>query len=128
MVDDGRLQMLSRGKFNSTIEDTIYLAPMPIGFIPDTTGGADQYRCFVMDLAEEETFITQTQVLPGSPQVHHVLMCVCSTMAEAVEMQMATTALLATLFWIRFQVGYDYGFPTQQASTRNPVFSLKERL
>ena len=39
-----------------------------------------------MDLEfEAETFITQTQVMPGSPQVHHVLMyALAPAMAQAV--------------------------------------------
>ena len=60
------------------IEDIVptHSVQMPAGFVPETGSGTDQYRCFIMDLEfEEETFITQTQVIPGSPQVHHVLIC-----------------------------------------------------
>jgi hypothetical protein len=46
---------------------------MPTGFIPDVSNG-DQYRCFILDIdIEEETFLIETQVKPGSPLVHHVL-------------------------------------------------------
>ena len=92
-------------------------APMPTGFIPDTAGGADQHCCFVMDLElEEETFITQTQVLPGSPQVHHVLMyALAPQMAETVRNADGNDGTVGySRFGDPFPSGggsYDYGFP-----------------
>ena len=103
------------------VEDIVptHSAQMPAGFIPDTNGGADQYRCFVMDLEfEEETFITQTQVLPGSPQVHHVLMyALAPEMSEAVRNADGEDGTVGyPCFGDPFPRGggsYDYGFPTQ---------------
>ena len=92
---------------------------MPTGFVPDTSGGADQYRCFVMDVDfESETFITETQVLPGSPQVHHVLMYALNPeMSDAVRNADGQDGTVGyPCFGAPFPSGggnYDYGFPTQ---------------
>ena len=90
-----------------------------------------------MDLEfEEETFITQTQVLPGSPQVHHVLMyALAPQMADAVRNADGEDGTVGyPCFGDPFPRGggnYDYGFPTQLAlgsQVWNQVFSLKELL
>ncbi len=92
---------------------------MPTGFIPDTASGADQYRCFVMDVDfTEETFITETQVIPGSPQVHHVLMyALAPEMTEAIQNADGADGTVGyPCFGDPFPRGggsYDYGFPTQ---------------
>ncbi|MFT4622394.1 MAG: hypothetical protein ACI8PZ_001050 [Myxococcota bacterium] len=48
------------------------------GQVPGYTpfeGDSDQYRCFVLDGVDfsSETWLTASQVLPGTPQVHHAL-------------------------------------------------------
>lgn len=46
---------------------------VPGDFLPDTME-RDEYRCFVLDVDfEEETYIVANDVIPGSGQVHHVL-------------------------------------------------------
>lgn len=92
---------------------------MPSGFTPDTAGGSDQYRCFIMDVDfETETFITETQVIPGSPQVHHVLMyALAPEMSEAAQQANGEDGTVGyPCFGDPFPRGggsYDYGFPTQ---------------
>lgn len=93
-------------------------AKMPAGFIPDTSS-ADQYRCFVLDMEfEKETFITQTQVLPGSQQVHHVLVYALDPlMSEAVQNSDGADGTVGyPCFGDPFPSGganYALGFPTQ---------------
>ncbi|TVR04140.1 MAG: hypothetical protein EA398_03040 [Deltaproteobacteria bacterium] len=65
-------------------------AAMPVAYTPPAAE-TDDYRCFLMDsLFEEDTWIEATQVLPGSPQVHHVLLYALSP--EQVELAEAATA------------------------------------
>ena len=49
-------------------------ASMPEPYTPAATL-TDDYRCFVMDLTfDEDTWVVGSQVVPGSAQVHHVLL------------------------------------------------------
>lgn len=99
--------------------DATVSVTMPSGFTPVTSVGADQYRCFPLELNfEEETFITQTQVKAGSPQVHHVLIyALAPEMAESViNANGADGTVGYPCFGDPFPSGsanYDYGFPTQ---------------
>lgn len=92
---------------------------MPTGFVPNTANGNDQYRCFKLDANfPEHTFITQTQVKPGTPQVHHVLIyALAPEMAAAVdEANGADGQVGYPCFgnpFPRNSGSYDYGFPTQ---------------
>ncbi|MGC6509551.1 MAG: hypothetical protein ACON4U_14105 [Myxococcota bacterium] len=53
--------------------DPTHRAVVPAGFVPDTSN-RDEYRCFILDIDfEEETYIVANDVIPGSSQVHHVL-------------------------------------------------------
>ena len=106
-----------------TVEDIspTITAQMPTGFTPNTQNN-DQYRCFVLDMAiDKETFVTQTQVTPGSSQVHHVLV-------YALHPELAQDVINAdgsdgqvgySCFGAPFPPGVDdsayleYGFPTQ---------------
>jgi len=48
-------------------------AAMPVAYTPPATE-TDDYRCFLMDsFFDDDAWVEATQVLPGSPQVHHVL-------------------------------------------------------
>lgn len=91
---------------------------MPAGFTPQATS-QDQYRCFVLDAQfTEETFITQTQVIPGSNQVHHVLIyALAPEMRGAVEQANGADGEIGySCFGDPFPANsgnYDYGFPTQ---------------
>ena len=108
----------SEAPFAADIE-AMYSVSMPEGFTPITSVGVDQYRCFPLDLSfEEETFITQTQVKPGSAQVHHVLIYALDPeMANAVEVGNGADGTIGyPCFGDPFPPNsnsYDYGFPTQ---------------
>ena len=48
-------------------------APMGATYTP-SFDNADDYRCFILDVdIDEEVFLTGSDVLPGTPLVHHVL-------------------------------------------------------
>ena len=50
-----------------------HTASIPQGYVSSAVE-SDDYRCFLLDMEiPEEAFVEGTQVLPGSPQVHHVL-------------------------------------------------------
>jgi hypothetical protein len=91
---------------------------MPSGFIPNTEE-SDQYRCFPLELQfDEETFITQTQVIPGSGQVHHVLIYALDpSMADAIQNANGADGTVGyPCFGDPFPSGtsnYALGFPTQ---------------
>lgn len=93
-------------------------AHMPSGFTPNTES-ADQYRCFVLDLSfDKETFITQTQVTPGSSQVHHVLVYALDPqMTDAIQSANGADGTVGyPCFGDPFPSGsanYALGFPTQ---------------
>lgn len=68
------------GDPTSPIEVTIEsldpdLSGLPVeAYTPNYTTDPDDYRCFVLDLDfPEEVYISGSQVIPGSPAVHHVL-------------------------------------------------------
>jgi len=102
------------------IEDIIptHSAKMPAGFTPDTSSN-DQYRCFPLDIEfAEETFITQTQVIPGSSQVHHVLIYALDPIISgAVQSANGSDGVIGyPCFGDPFPAGsanYALGFPTQ---------------
>ena len=53
--------------------DPTHSATVPAGYTPNTSN-RDEYRCFILDVDfEEETYIVANDVIPGSSQVHHVL-------------------------------------------------------
>ena len=55
-----------------TFEPT-HSTQVPLGFVP-STDQSDQYRCFISDLTfEQDQYLTASNVIPGSEQVHHVL-------------------------------------------------------
>ena len=91
---------------------------MPTGFVPQTSH-TDQYRCFPLDIDfEEETFIIQTQVKPGSSQVHHVLIYALDpSMKDAVYAADGSDGTVGyPCFGDPFPPGganYALGFPTQ---------------
>lgn len=52
-----------------------HTAQLPGDYVPKTAS-EDDYRCFVLDVGdtfESARYLTASQVVPGSPQVHHVL-------------------------------------------------------
>jgi len=94
-------------------------ASLDVGFVPDVTQ-ADQYRCFILDMDfEEETFIVETQVKPGSNQVHHVLVYALDPIfsGDILEADGQDGKQGYTCFGAPFPIGgdvdYSQGFPTQ---------------
>lgn len=51
-----------------------HTARVPSGYV-SSAETSDDYRCFILDelTLEEDQYLTGSQVVPGSPQVHHVL-------------------------------------------------------
>jgi hypothetical protein len=56
-------------------ERDVLLATMAEPYAPDTGDGANDYRCFALDMdVPEDTFITGFEVVPGNPEIlHHLL-------------------------------------------------------
>lgn len=48
---------------------------MPVAYSPDTTGGPDDYRCFLMEWPyDTDVWVTGYELLPGNTQVvHHII-------------------------------------------------------
>ena len=76
--------------------DSEVLVPDLVGqaldpYTPDLESQGDDYQCFVLDLDfEEDVYLSGTQVIPGSPAVHHVL--VYALTGEQIEQMEAADA------------------------------------
>ncbi len=59
-----------------TLDATATFAPAE-AYTPDFSTEEDDYHCFVLDETfDRETFLTALRIVPGTPQVHHVLLFV----------------------------------------------------